>query len=82
MMHGQISGISFTGQAAANALKIVPYVEAMGFDGQAFMMTNMQQLQGMGVIRDSAITAVEHKGEIASAVTHLIQNSGPLQGRG
>ncbi len=82
MTNGQISGISYTGETMANALKLLPHIEANGFDGKHFMQTVMSEMKDLGIMRDSAITAVSHIKEVGNTIAHLIQNTGPVTGRG
>jgi hypothetical protein len=60
-------------------LKILPHIEAQGFDGKHFMHAAMNELHGMGVMRNAVMTAVDHLvQDIGSAITHGVshQNHG------
>ena len=84
MSDWSVNAIGYAGNAMCDALKILPHIEALGFDTKHFMNTAMNQLQELGVMRNAAITAVEHT--ISDTIDHGIHtiahtNSGPHHGR-
>jgi hypothetical protein len=72
------AAVSYTGKTLGGALQMLPHIEALGFDGKAFMDTVVANLQDMGVMRSGPVTGGQ-EASFASAPSSFsaIQNSGP-----
>ncbi|MDX2094675.1 MAG: hypothetical protein SFW64_01855 [Alphaproteobacteria bacterium] len=77
MNNATAAAVSYTGKTLGGALKILPYIEELGFDGKHFMDAIVANLQEMGVMRNGAITGGQEANIVASAPSYSVaQNSG------
>lgn len=76
MHSAQTAAIGYAGNALGHALKMLPHIESLGFDGEHFMKMVMADMQGLGIMRDGAITGGQETAIHSNISPSPTQNTG------